>query len=201
MGHGIQAAIAEEGPKEGEEWIFLSSRDCNLLDVDATRAFFTAAAPTHVIHLAAKVGGLFNNLKHNVEFFRENMMMNDNVLLVCKELECRCVSCLSTCIFPDKTTYPINELMLHAGKPHSSNEGYSFAKRMVDVMNRIYFNECASFARAAAPPLSSPKHAPRALIARWSPNAHIARPPSDSLRPVHLRARARGAQMAATLRA
>lgn len=69
------------------------------------------------------------------------MMMNDNVLLVAKELNCRCVSCLSTCIFPDKTTYPINETMLHAGKPHSSNEGYSFAKRMVDVMNRIYSNE------------------------------------------------------------
>ena len=44
VGHGIQAAIAEDGAAEGEEWIFLSSRDCNLLDVDATRAFFTAAA-------------------------------------------------------------------------------------------------------------------------------------------------------------
>ena len=175
VGNGIQAAIAEEGGAvAGETWVFMSSRDCNLLDIAATRAYFTEQAPTHIIHLAAKVralqqqrevlcacrsvkllavshisprssliqvGGLFNNLKHNVEFFRENMMMNDNVLLVAKELNCRCVSCLSTCIFPDKTTYPINETMLHAGKPHSSNEGYSFAKRMVDVMNRIYSNE------------------------------------------------------------
>ena len=32
------------------------------------------------------------------------------------------VSCLSTCIFPDKTSYPIDETMLHLGPPHSSNE-------------------------------------------------------------------------------
>ena len=48
----------------------------------------------------------------------------------------KCVSCLSTCIFPDKTTYPIDETMLHNGPPHTSNFGYSYAKRMIDVQNR-----------------------------------------------------------------
>ena len=48
----------------------------------------------------------------------------------------KCVSCLSTCIFPDKTTYPIDETMLHNGPPHISNFGYSYAKRMIDVQNR-----------------------------------------------------------------
>lgn len=32
------------------------------------------------------------------------------------------VSCLSTCVFPDKTTYPIDETMIHDGPPHFSNE-------------------------------------------------------------------------------
>ena len=53
------------------------------------------------------------------------------------------VSCLSTCIFPDKTTYPIDETMVHDGAPHSSNEGYAYAKRMIDV-----------FSPASCPPLS-----------------------------------------------
>ena len=48
------------------------------------------------------------------------------------------VSCLSTCIFPDKTSYPIDETMVHDGPPHDSNFGYSYAKRMIDVMNRGY---------------------------------------------------------------
>ena len=30
------------------------------------------------------------------------------------------VSCLSTCIFPDKTSYPIDETMIHSGPPHQA---------------------------------------------------------------------------------
>lgn len=95
--------------------------------------------PTHVIHLAAMVGGLFKNLKYPVQFWRDNVTMNDNVMWNCKEFGCtKLVSCLSTCIFPDKTTYPIDETMLHDGPPHHSNEGYAYAKRMVDMLNRAY---------------------------------------------------------------
>lgn len=48
------------------------------------------------------------------------------------------ISCLSTCIFPDKTSYPIDETMVHNGPPHSSNYGYSYAKRLIDVANHAY---------------------------------------------------------------
>jgi len=51
------------------------------------------------------------------------------------------VSCLSTCVFPDKTTFPIDETMIHNGPPHHSNEGYAYAKRMIDVQNRCYREE------------------------------------------------------------
>lgn len=51
------------------------------------------------------------------------------------------VSFLSTCIFPDATSYPIDETMLHDGPPHSSNEGYAYAKRLIDTMNRAYAEE------------------------------------------------------------
>ncbi|EJK76973.1 hypothetical protein THAOC_01231 [Thalassiosira oceanica] len=51
------------------------------------------------------------------------------------------VSMLSTCVFPDKTKYPIDETMLHDGPPHPSNEGYAYAKRLIDTMNRAYAEE------------------------------------------------------------
>jgi hypothetical protein len=38
-----------------------------------------------VIHLAALVGGLFRNIRHKVEFWRENVAMNDNVMHWAKE--------------------------------------------------------------------------------------------------------------------
>jgi GDP-L-fucose synthase len=44
---------------------------------------------------------------------RENIHINDNVLQTSFEAGAvKVVSCLSTCIFPDKTTYPIDETMV-----------------------------------------------------------------------------------------
>ncbi|KAK0417902.1 hypothetical protein QR680_013271 [Steinernema hermaphroditum] len=141
VGKAIEKVISEAG-KPNETWIFIGSKDCDLTDLAATRNFFELHKPTHVIHLAAMVGGLFHNLKHNLQFFTKNMALNQNVLQCCHEFDvAKCVSCLSTCIFPDKTTYPISEAMVHNGPPHDSNFGYSYSKRMIDVLNRGYAQE------------------------------------------------------------
>eukprot|EP01012_Entosiphon_sulcatum_P005847 TRINITY_DN12697_c0_g1_i1.p1 TRINITY_DN12697_c0_g1~~TRINITY_DN12697_c0_g1_i1.p1 ORF type:complete len:324 (+),score=51.03 TRINITY_DN12697_c0_g1_i1:29-973(+) len=141
VGSAIKSVVtAENNPSE--EWIFLGSKDCDLRSREAVRECFVRHQPTHVIHLAARVGGLFMNLKYKVEMWTENVEINTNVMECCKEFKVqKLVSCLSTCIFPDKTTYPIDETMLHNGAPHSSNEGYAYAKRMIDVLNRCYNEE------------------------------------------------------------
>eukprot|EP00933_Yihiella_yeosuensis_P050907 TRINITY_DN48722_c0_g1_i1.p1 TRINITY_DN48722_c0_g1~~TRINITY_DN48722_c0_g1_i1.p1 ORF type:complete len:322 (+),score=40.48 TRINITY_DN48722_c0_g1_i1:56-1021(+) len=139
VGKAMQKVVSEDAEAKNEKWVFLSSKDGNVVDRKETEALFEKYKPTHVIHLAARVGGLFHNMAKKVEFYRENTIMNDNIM------ECsriygvkKLVSCLSTCIFPDKTTYPIDETMLHNGPPHNSNLGYSIAKRMVDCMNHCY---------------------------------------------------------------
>ena len=138
VGKGIEAAVKKENVV-GERWVYLTSKDGDLRDKEATRLIFEKFRPTYVIHLAARVGGLFANMKYRVEFWRENVAINDNVLHWSKEYGVKkVVSCLSTCIFPDKTTYPIDESMIHSGPPHHSNEGYAYAKRMIDVVNRCY---------------------------------------------------------------
>ncbi|XP_004068165.1 GDP-L-fucose synthase [Oryzias latipes] len=143
VGQAIRRVVKEEGgAKEGEEWIFLSSKDANLINKEETLAVFKKHRPTHVIHLAAMVGGLFKNMKCNLDFLRNNIYINDNVLQAAHEVGVvKVVSCLSTCIFPDKTTYPIDETMIHNGPPHDSNFGYAYAKRMIDVHNRAYFQQ------------------------------------------------------------
>ena len=116
---------------------YLSSKDCDLLCYEDTRTVFEYMAPTHVIHLAAKVGGLYMNLEHNFEMLHDNLLINMNVMKICKELEIKnFIGCLSTCIFPDKVKYPITEEQLHEGEPHKSNEGYAYGKRMLDVFCR-----------------------------------------------------------------
>lgn len=142
VGAAIKAYIEETGAKEGESWIYLSSKEGDLRKRTDTEALFAKYQPTHVIHLAAKVGGLFANMREKVEFFRENILINDNIMECSRIYKVqKLVSFLSTCIFPDKTRYPIDETMLHDGPPHSSNEGYAYAKRLIDTMNRAYAEE------------------------------------------------------------
>ena len=71
--------------------------------------------------------------------YEQNTLINCNVLKCCHEIGVKkLVSCLSTCIFPDKTSYPINESMLHNGPPHNSNDAYAYAKRMLEVQSKAY---------------------------------------------------------------
>lgn len=121
------------------QYIFLSSKDCNLTNLEDTKQMFEKYKPSYVIHLAANVGGLFKNMNQKVDMFEKNIIININVLKCCHDFKIKkCISCLSTCIFPDKTTYPINETMLHNGPPHISNNAYAYAKRMLDVQSKAY---------------------------------------------------------------
>ena len=138
----IQTETGRFGRIEGETWVFLTSKDGDLTKYEDCKAIFDKHKPTHVIHLAAMVGGLFKNMKYPVEFFRDNVSINDNILKCAHDHKCKkVVSCLSTCIFPDKTTYPIDETMIHNGPPHDSNFGYAYAKRMIDIINRAYHQQ------------------------------------------------------------
>lgn len=145
VGQAIKAVVAEEsaaGQNASDKFVFLSSKDGDLRDYKQCEAIFDKYAPTHVIHLAAFVGGLYRNMKYPVEFWQYNIAMNENILKLCHERKvAKLVSCLSTCIFPDKTSYPIDETMIHNGPPHFSNEAYAYAKRMIDVQNRIYHSQ------------------------------------------------------------
>ena len=120
-------------------FIFISSKECDLTNYDQTYTYFSNIKPIYVIHLAAKVGGLFKNIEQNLDMFLDNITINNNILKICHELNVKkLVSCLSTCIFPDKTTYPIDENMLHNGPPHDSNSGYAYAKRMLEISSNLY---------------------------------------------------------------
>jgi GDP-L-fucose synthase len=122
-----------------ERFLFLSSKDCNLLDYSKSIDKISKIQPDCVIHLAANVGGLFKNINQKVQMFEDNVLINLNILKICKKLNIKkFVGCLSTCIFPDETSYPIDENMLFDGPPHDSNYGYAYAKRMLEIQCRTY---------------------------------------------------------------
>jgi GDP-L-fucose synthase len=121
------------------QFIFLSSKDCDLTNYQSTYNLFDNIKPDYIIHLAANVGGLFKNMNFKVDMLEKNLLINYNVLRCSHEHKIKkVISCLSTCIFPDKTSYPINETMLHDGPPHCSNDSYAYAKRMLEIHSKAY---------------------------------------------------------------
>ena len=78
VGKAIETVLNEGEKEENEEWVFLSSKDANLLDTESTRDIFKKHRPTHVIHLAAMVSIYFElklvqvNLCQKL-FFLQNM--------------------------------------------------------------------------------------------------------------------------------
>lgn len=131
-GSGLVGSEFKDGYK-------VSSKDYNLLDEKLVNEMFTLYSPDYVIHTAAKVGGVKANMDHLAEFFRENIMINNNVIHYAYKHGVKKMICfLSTCIFPDNVIYPLTEDKIHLGAPHDSNYGYAYAKRMIDVQLRAY---------------------------------------------------------------
>jgi GDP-L-fucose synthase len=139
VGSAIQFVSLEQPFCSQYEFIFIKSRDFDLSDMEQTKSMFAKYNPEIVIHLAACVGGLFKNMNHKVEMLERNLMINYNVVKCSHEYGVeKLVACLSTCIFPDRTSYPINESMLHDGPPHTSNDAYAYAKRMLEIHCQAY---------------------------------------------------------------
>jgi GDP-L-fucose synthase len=122
--------------------IYLSSKECNLQNFEQTFKLFQQIKPQMVIHLAAKVGGIMDNINNPVNFFEENILINTNTLKATYQCGAsKFIGVLSTCIYPDKlkrTEYPIKEEMLHIGPPTPTNFAYGYAKRCLSVQIEAY---------------------------------------------------------------
>ena len=111
--------------------VYISSKDFDLTDINRVDAMLDFFRPKVVIHLAARVGGILDNIEHPVDYLEENILMNTNILKKCHEFNVdRGISILSTCIYPDIVdTYPMVEEDLFNGPPTPTNFSYGFAKR------------------------------------------------------------------------
>lgn len=143
-GTGLVGNAINRQQTEGYDWVFVGRFLSLTSDYSVVQNYFRHRRPKYVIHLAARVGGLYKNARSKLQMYQDNMTINDNVLRACAEFNVeKVVLCLSTCVYPDKIEYPFEEASLHNGPPHPSNEGYAYAKRMLEVQARLY-NEMSS---------------------------------------------------------
>jgi len=136
-GTGMVGSAFKKYEKDGI--IRVGSKDFDLTNYSNCCEMIEDNKPDAIIHLAAKVGGVKGNTDLVGEFFRDNILMNTNVLESARVLGVeKVMSLLSTCIYPDKCQYPLTEEQIHLGPPHESNYGYAYAKRMIHVQSMAY---------------------------------------------------------------
>ena len=139
VGDAIWKEICIDAEEKYETISRTNTSDCDLREWLEIENLFEREKPTYVIHTAAKVGGLGGNMNYKGEFFYDNIMINTNVVEMCRIYKVKKLVCfLSTCIFPDNIKYPLTENKIHLGEPHNSNYPYAYAKRMVDIQLRAY---------------------------------------------------------------
>lgn len=119
--------------------IKINSKQFNLTSEEETKLLFEDVRPDIVIHTAARVGGVGANIKYPATFFLENMKMNINIIECARKYGVKKLACfLSTCVFPDKVDYPLEEHKIQLGPPHDSNFAYAYAKRMAEIQIQAY---------------------------------------------------------------
>jgi len=121
-------------------WIYLSSKDYDLVSAEDCKKMYRELRPDAVVHMAGKIGGIIASDANPAEFYYLNMMMNTNVvhegyLYGVK----RILATLSTCAFPDVVEqYPFVEDDILLGAPAHTNISYAYAKRALYVQIKSY---------------------------------------------------------------
>lgn len=111
------------------ELISPSRKEMNLLDYHSTYEFVKDIKPWMVIHLAGKVGGIKANMDDHFNFYSENIVMGNNILLASRNLGIKkLINLGSSCMYPSSIKNPLKEDLLFSGSLEPTNEGYALAK-------------------------------------------------------------------------
>lgn len=131
-GHGglVGSAIVRNLRDAGHENLITRTREeLDLADPAAVGAFFERERPEYVFMAAAKVGGILANSTYPVEFLRDNLLVELNVVEAAHRSGVGKLLFLgSSCIYPKFAPQPMKEEYLLTGELEPTNEWYAIAK-------------------------------------------------------------------------
>ncbi len=130
--------------KEGYTKIITATlRELDLRNQQCVDRFFNQHHPQFVIHIAARVGGIYANINSPAEFIYDNLMIQTNVIHSAYKNYCQKLVFLgSSCIYPKECIQPMSEDFFMTGKLEPTNQSYAIAKiagiQMCQSYNKQY---------------------------------------------------------------
>jgi GDP-L-fucose synthase len=113
------------------EALYITSTDFDLTNEIDVNVMLDLYKPKTVIHLAARVGGILDNMNNPVDYYEQNIIMNTNIIKGCHEHNVdRVIVTATSCSYPDIVeSYPMVEDNFFDGKPPYDNFSYAMSKR------------------------------------------------------------------------
>jgi len=126
VGSAIWRALQREG---FTNLIGRTRAEVDLQDKAAVQNFFAAVKPDYVFFAAAKVGGILANDIQPVEFLRDNLEIQNNLIHQAHVHAVKKMLFLgSSCIYPKMAPQPLKEEYLLTGPLEPTNQWYAIAK-------------------------------------------------------------------------
>ena len=114
--------------------------DLDLLNYNKLKNFFKKNKIDCIIHCAAKVGGIKDNISYPLDYLNENFLINYNVINTCYKLKVKnFINIASSCIYPKNFNRKLKETDLLDGKLEETNEGYALSKIFGLKLNHLNF--------------------------------------------------------------
>ena len=101
----------------------------NLYNFSKIKKYIKKNKINFVIHCAAKVGGIQDNIKNQLSYLVENVNINKNVIMASYESGIKnFINIGSSCIYPKNMKTRISEKLIFKGNFEPTNEGYAISK-------------------------------------------------------------------------
>jgi dTDP-4-amino-4,6-dideoxygalactose transaminase/nucleoside-diphosphate-sugar epimerase len=141
---GPEREVTQTG-EQLTEWIFCTREDADLADSATVNRLFKRFQPTHVLHLAASLQSLNEMSLRPVDFWLENVRVNNNVLETAFRFQSwvgptKVVSVLSAVTFPTEGTCQ----QAASGSLHTAEESYSLATHALAKLSAWYRTQHAA---------------------------------------------------------
>lgn len=126
----VGSAIFRKLKAEGYSNLLTRSfQELDLRNQVAVDEFFQRKQPECVFLAAAKVGGILDNNRYPVDFLRDNLLIQVNIISAAHKYGVKKLLFLgSSCIYPKLASQPIKEKYLLTGELEPTNEPYAIAK-------------------------------------------------------------------------
>lgn len=125
--------------KDGIDFHVFRSSEFDLRDENQVLQLFQQYQPSHVINAAARLGGIGDNQRSPVNYFRDNMLIGMNVVDACQRFRVnRLVQVGSVCSYPKLSPSPFQEKNVWNGYPEETNAAYGIAKRSLIALSEAY---------------------------------------------------------------